>query len=199
MKYITLVSTFLLINMFIPGIGVSSYKDKQNFKNLDPTADSTSVSPVSSFGSGVLEGERIDWYVICTGGLIDCLSPDFLLSSTVGQISSGESSDGSLMLYHGFWQDFGRRCCDTPGDANNDGSCNVGDAVYIINYIYRFNKCDTNSPYGCPPDCMAEGDANYDGTCNVGDVVYIINYIYKFNECITDPPYGCPPECGPEK
>jgi hypothetical protein len=28
-------------------------------------------------------------------------------------------------------------CCDVPGDANNDGSLNVGDAVFIINHVFK--------------------------------------------------------------
>jgi len=56
------------------------------------------------------------------------------------------------------------------GDANNDCTINVGDAVFIINYIFK----DGTSP---EPACI--GDANGDGVVNVGDAVYIINYIFK--------------------
>lgn len=55
------------------------------------------------------------------------------------------------------------------GDANGDGSIDVGDAVHIVNYIFKG---------GLPPGTY-EGDANGDGTINVGDSVYIINYIFK--------------------
>ena len=61
-------------------------------------------------------------------------------------------------------------CCDLPGDANNDGSVNVGDAVYIINYVFKS---------GPVPPCKCEGDANGDNAINVGDAVYIINYVFK--------------------
>lgn len=56
------------------------------------------------------------------------------------------------------------------GDANGDGDINVGDAVYIINYVFRD---------GPPPDPLAIGDANGDGAANVGDAVYLINYVFK--------------------
>lgn len=63
--------------------------------------------------------------------------------------------------------------CDCiPGDANGDGSVNVGDAVYIINYVFKGGPAPT--PY---PICS--GDANGDCLCNVGDAVYIISYIFK--------------------
>jgi hypothetical protein len=56
------------------------------------------------------------------------------------------------------------------GDANADGAINVGDAVYIINYIFKG---------GPAPAPYEAGDANKDGTVNVGDAVYIINFIFK--------------------
>jgi hypothetical protein len=63
--------------------------------------------------------------------------------------------------------------CDCiPGDANNDGTVNVGDAVYIIAYVFK----------GGPPPLPYEtcsGDANGDCQCNIGDAVYIIAYVFK--------------------
>ena len=78
---------------------------------------------------------------------------------------------------------------------------NVGDVVYVNNYIFREAQCDPPGVMvGCPPACQAEGDANKDGGVNVGDVVYVNNYIFREASC--DPPSvmtGCPPECGPGK
>jgi hypothetical protein len=69
--------------------------------------------------------------------------------------------------------------CDCiPGDANGDGSVNVGDAVYIIAYVFK----------GGPPPVpypICSGDANCDCTVNVGDAVYVISYVFK----------GGPPPC----
>jgi len=56
------------------------------------------------------------------------------------------------------------------GDANDDSLVNVGDAVYILNYVFK----------GGPepvPYCI--GDANVDTLVNVGDVVYLINYVFR--------------------
>jgi len=58
----------------------------------------------------------------------------------------------------------------TPGDANNDAAVNVGDAVYIINYVFKS---------GPSPQPQASGDANCDMAVNVGDAVAIINYVFK--------------------
>jgi hypothetical protein len=64
------------------------------------------------------------------------------------------------------------------GDANGDGNINIGDAVYVSEYIFHS---------GPPPDPLEAGDANCDGSINVGDVVYIHNYVF----C------GGPPPCCP--
>ena len=56
------------------------------------------------------------------------------------------------------------------GDANSDGNIDVGDAVYLITYVFRG---------GPPPDPIEAGDANCDSDCNVGDAVFLISYIFK--------------------
>jgi hypothetical protein len=70
------------------------------------------------------------------------------------------------------------RICLRYGDANGDTIIDVGDVVYLINYLYK------NSPAPNPPEV---GDCNFDGVIDVGDVVFLINYLYKGG----DPP-GCP-------
>jgi hypothetical protein len=61
-------------------------------------------------------------------------------------------------------------CGYTCGNANGDGSLNVGDAVFVINYIFKS---------GPAPSPLQAGDANCDSHNNVGDAVYLINYIFK--------------------
>ena len=56
------------------------------------------------------------------------------------------------------------------GDASGDALINVGDIVYLVNYLYRS---------GPVPLCFAGGDANSDGLINVGDIVYLVNYLFK--------------------
>jgi len=61
-------------------------------------------------------------------------------------------------------------CCVDPGDANDDGTVNVGDAVYLIGYIFK--------GFAAPP-CIDQADGNVDCVINLGDAVFIINYIFK--------------------
>ena len=56
------------------------------------------------------------------------------------------------------------------GDANGDGSVNVGDAVFLISYVFKG---------GAAPNPLCAGDANGDGSTNVGDAVYMISYVFK--------------------
>ncbi|MDD4052965.1 MAG: dockerin type I repeat-containing protein, partial [candidate division Zixibacteria bacterium] len=52
----------------------------------------------------------------------------------------------------------------------NDDAVNVGDAVFIIAYIFRG---------GPAPSTPAAADANGDGSINIGDAVYLIGYIFR--------------------
>ncbi|MGB7060778.1 MAG: dockerin type I repeat-containing protein [Candidatus Zixiibacteriota bacterium] len=92
-----------------------------------------------------------------TSGLVcvDVFSDNALTKSTVGSIL--------IKLY-------------SAGDANGDGVIDIGDVVYLINYLYR------NGP---APNPLEAGDANYDAIIDIGDVVYLINYLYR----------GGPPPC----
>jgi hypothetical protein len=56
------------------------------------------------------------------------------------------------------------------GDANDDGAVNIGDVVYVINYVFKG---------GPAPDPFEMGDANGDGEVNIADGVYLINYTFK--------------------
>lgn len=121
--------------------------------------------------TGINAGEEINWQVIAGGGSTAAVSTGYRLSGTVGQTASGTGASTSYQTHHGFWQVFeGASCCTLAGNANGDDRINVGDAVYIITYIFR---------EGPAPPCEAAADANADGKINIGDAVYIITYIFR--------------------
>lgn len=62
------------------------------------------------------------------------------------------------------------------GDANSDGTINVSDAVYIINYVFAG---------GSEPIWPQAADTNCDSVTNVSDAVYLINFIFAGG------PYPC--------
>jgi hypothetical protein len=66
-----------------------------------------------------------------------------------------------------------------PGDANLDGQANVGDAVFLIGYIFSG---------GAAPEYPNFADVNADCSINVGDAVYIISYVFSGGP---EPQQGC--------
>jgi hypothetical protein len=66
------------------------------------------------------------------------------------------------------------------GDFNSDGSIDVGDVIFLIDYLYAS---------GPAPDPLELGDVNCDNTVNIADVIYLINYLFTNGP---PPPVGCP-------
>jgi M6 family metalloprotease-like protein len=58
----------------------------------------------------------------------------------------------------------------TIGDVNSDGSINVADVVFLINYIFMG---------GAAPQPVSLGDADCSGSINIADVVYLINFVFS--------------------
>lgn len=56
------------------------------------------------------------------------------------------------------------------GDASSDGFINVGDVVFLENYIFHG---------GLSPSDASLADVNCDGNVNISDVVYLTNYIFR--------------------
>ncbi|MGB2770082.1 MAG: C25 family cysteine peptidase, partial [Candidatus Zixiibacteriota bacterium] len=76
------------------------------------------------------------------------------------------------------WFGIGRTASEVMhGDANGDEIIDVGDVVFLVNYLYKGDV---------PPAPWEAGDASCDGEVDLGDVVYLINYLYKG---------GDPPPC----
>ncbi len=65
------------------------------------------------------------------------------------------------------------------GNANGDANTDIGDAVFLINHIFKA---------GPAPDPIQAGDVNGDCSINVGDAVYLINYVFNAG---TPPQFGC--------
>ena len=61
----------------------------------------------------------------------------------------------------------------TCGDVKADQQVDIGDLVYLTNYLYK---------EGPEPECgpiTACGDVNLDATVDIADVVYLVNYLYR--------------------
>jgi hypothetical protein len=70
------------------------------------------------------------------------------------------------------------------GDASQDSSVDIGDAVCVLSYLFR---------NGCPVlTCLDSADMNADGSLDIGDAIRLLSYLFVSGP-ILDPPY---PECG---
>lgn len=65
------------------------------------------------------------------------------------------------------------------GDANQDGSVNLGDAVRILDALFGAN----------PISCNDAGDTNDDGQLNIADAVFLLGYLFSSGD---DPPAPFP-------
>lgn len=64
----------------------------------------------------------------------------------------------------------GDACDYICGDLNDDGTVNILDITYLINYLYKG---------GPAPEPLESADVNSDMTVNILDVTYLIAYLYR--------------------
>ena len=129
-------------------------------------AQKSQVQPVPAAPKA---GEEINWEVISLGGT-DGSSASYQLGGTVTQTAIGPGTSASYGVNSGFWQEFGETF--VCGDVNNDGIINVGDIVYLLNYLYK-------QPWPDPVPYPCVGDVNNDDVVELGDIVYLINYVFR--------------------
>ncbi|MGQ9590003.1 MAG: malectin domain-containing carbohydrate-binding protein [Planctomycetota bacterium] len=74
------------------------------------------------------------------------------------------------------------------GDANGDGSINITDGIFVLNYLFLG---------GPAPACLEAANPNDDASINITDGIYILNYLFLGGPAPTAPG---PPEspCGPD-
>ena len=56
------------------------------------------------------------------------------------------------------------------GDADNNGTVNVSDPIYISEWLFNG---------GPEPGCLNQADANNDNAINNTDVIYLINWLFS--------------------
>jgi len=102
-----------------------------------------------------------DSFMATYAGVVDTVTQPYVVSWLFDGESRRYYAQDSVVLIGGEY---------LAGDANGDGTVNIGDAVYVINYVFRG---------GPAPDPFSAGDANCEGKINVGDAVYIVNYVFR--------------------
>jgi len=69
-------------------------------------------------------------------------------------------------------------CCNGDGirgDADEDGSINVGDPTWLTDYLFFHGPAP---PCQDPDGSYPEGDADGDGSVNVGDPTWLTDYLF---------------------
>lgn len=137
--------------------------------NFNSTADSLTTFEVILTKNGAI---KFQYQSIGTTGLqntaiigvaaLDCKGKAWCL---VGVPSANVVGNSTAVQFH-----YNYIITEPSGDANNDGTINVGDVVFLINYIFKG---------GPAPVHFAKADVNCDAHINVADAVYLINYIFK--------------------
>jgi hypothetical protein len=56
------------------------------------------------------------------------------------------------------------------GDVNANRTVDLGDAIYILNYLFKG---------GTDPCPMETGDVNCTGLVDLGDAIFLLNYLFK--------------------
>lgn len=72
------------------------------------------------------------------------------------------------------------------GDANQDGSIDISDPVFILNALFAG---------GAQPNCPDAADANDDGSVNVADGVFVLNFLFVAGSAAPSEPF---PIAGPD-
>ncbi len=146
----------------------------------------TDVAALLSFGEvTIASGSSIELHgaILYSGNgydnLIDARTiAEQLVESSIEDADSdcvNDAVDNCLEVFNPDQKDVnengvGDICDHMCGDANFDLIVNIGDPVFLVNYIFKG---------GPAPVLPLLGNVNCDLATNIGDVVYLINYIFK--------------------
>jgi hypothetical protein len=122
-----------------------------------------------------------------------CCDPDTTLGASCFDTACVRLNPVNCQLLGGDYHGDYTLCDQNPGDANNDGIMNVGDVVYLLNYLYKG---------GPAPSPAANGDVNGDCAVNIDDVIYFTCLLqekrtYPVACTCTDPEMGESRNCLP--
>jgi hypothetical protein len=126
-------------------------------------------SPTVDFGSGYSGlADDTSWQVLV---LSESPTPDTFGIEVKGHISGSCGSYPSYEDWIGGQAEAATQAVlYIRGDVNRDYLVDIGDVVFLVNYLYKS---------GPAPEVEESGDANSDGVTDIGDVVYLVNYLYK--------------------
>lgn len=131
-------------------------------------------------------GERI---VQPSGTAADRFGEDVALAGN--RLLAGAPGNDLVAADAGSVWDFGFSVVLLPfvrGDANSDGGVDLGDAIWLLSYVFQD---------GAAPPCSKAGDANGDQVLDVGDAIFLISYIFSDGTSPSAPFPACGTETAP--
>jgi hypothetical protein len=145
---------------------IASINDPENPYSLGTYSTSNEGMSVAAEGNIACMSDGAGLYLL---NVSDPANPTLLANGGVLAMSHVEMN-GEYIYVSGSFGFYVFQYTTVCGDANDDGTVNVGDAVYIIQYVFAG---------GPPPPWICKADANDDGLPDVGDAVYLVNYIFR--------------------
>jgi hypothetical protein len=94
-----------------------------------------------------------------------CCDPDTTLGASCFDTACVRLNPVNCQLLGGDYHGDYTLCDQNVGDANNDGVFNIGDGVYLLDYLFKG---------GPAPVPSANGDFNGDCAVNLDDIVYMV-------------------------
>jgi len=149
-------------------VGVTGIEYEFSSNTTDPEGDS--ISYLFDWG----DGTDSDWLGPYNSG-DSCKTSHIWSNSDIYYV---EVKAKDIHGYESDWSGSLSVAIYTCGDCNSDGIIDMGDVLYLINYLYKSGLE--------PIPMLSIGDCNGDGTLDIGDVLHLINYLYKG---------GPPPSC----
>ncbi len=148
------------------GIQNTSTKAEDVFKVYLSSDDGTNWTQAKTIGPETSPGwSQYDLWV----GHVVTLTDQVRVRFEASDLGTGSVVEAGVDDFHVWiWE-----CESVCGDATGDGAVDVGDAIYLLNYLYKS---------GTPPQCdpiTSCGDVNLDGMVDIGDSIYLLNYLYK--------------------
>ena len=144
-------------------------KDKPNL--ITPAVSEPKAAPVSIPQTTPFKGSRQGYLMVTDvldgfGGESESDNYRIPVNSGGQPSAIGASASATFVIRAGFVHASQVK----RGDANADGVIDLGDIVYLLNYLFKGDV---------PPRPIESGDINCDGVIDLGDIVHLLNYLFK--------------------
>jgi hypothetical protein len=165
---ISLVAVALFAVMVVQA---KSDKQVQSKQIVPKTASEITIAPDNSSPQPVSADSK-QGYQLKTD-VLDSFGGELESDNYIIPVSSGGEPSGigiSVSTTYGIEAGFVLASKIKRGDVSANGTVDMGDAIYILNYLFKG---------GTDPCPMETGDVNCTGLVDLGDAIFLLNYLFK--------------------